>query len=392
MDYMSVEEAAQKWGVSIRSVQLHCQKGNVQGVVLSGKAWRIPSSALRPMRKPRAKGRPSTILAALKSEKDSRIKGALYHKLQVDFTYNSNHIEGSRLTHEQTRWIFETHTIGSVSEDIPIDDIVETANHFRCVDMVIESAGAALTERFVKTLHAILKSGTVDGRRAWFSVGDYKKLDNVVGEMETCPTSQVPDEMQKLFAWYARTKKTLEDILEFHVRFEGIHPFQDGNGRIGRLIMLKECLKYVLCTSYSGKPGGFERQKTAFAISGSAFRIDQQRHAVIECTMKFLKHFAGFLTVFAVHPHRAADSQIKPQHRPRFDLFFGRKTDGEKRCVQQHIQITLVVGNDQHTLFDVVIADKIHFNTEKFYQKFAPVARTVRHPFDSGTAAHSAEK
>ena len=244
MDYMSVEEAAQKWGISIRSVQLHCQKGNVQGVVLSGKAWRIPSSALRPMRKPRAKGRPSTILAALKSEKDSRIKGALYHKLQVDFTYNSNHIAGSRLTHEQTRWIFETCTIGSVAEDIPVDDIVETANHFRCVDMVIESAGAALTERFVKTLHAILKSGTVDGRRAWFSVGDYKKLDNVVGEMETCPASQVSGEMQKLFAWYAGTKKMLEDILEFHVRFEGIHPFQDGNGRIGRLIMLKECLKY----------------------------------------------------------------------------------------------------------------------------------------------------
>ena len=244
MDYMSVEEAAQKWGLSIRSVQLHCQKGNVVGAILRGRSWGIPASAARPKRKPRAKGQPSTILAAFKAEKDCRIEGALYHRLQVDFTYNSNHMEGSRLTHEQTRWIFETRTIGSVAEDIPVDDIVETANHFRCVDMVIESATAALTERFIKTLHSVLKSGTVDSRKAWFSVGDYKKLDNVVGEMETCSASQVSEEMAKLLAWYAGSRKTLEDILEFHVRFEEIHPFQDGNGRIGRLIMLKECLKY----------------------------------------------------------------------------------------------------------------------------------------------------
>ena len=244
MEYISVDEAAQNWGISIRSVQLHCQKGNVVGAILRGRTWVIPVSAARPKRKPRAKGRPSTILAALKAEKDCRIAGALYHRLQVDFTYNSNHMEGSRLSHEQTRWIFETRTIGAVAEDIPIDDIVETANHFRCVDMVIESATAALTERFIKTLHTILKSGTVDSRKAWFSVGNYKKLDNVVGEMETCSASQVPVEMEKLLTWYAGTQKTMEDILEFHVRFEGIHPFQDGNGRIGRLIMLKECLKY----------------------------------------------------------------------------------------------------------------------------------------------------
>ena len=244
MEYMTVEETAQKWGLSIRSVQLHCQKGNVVGAILRGRSWGIPASALRPPRKHRAKGRPSTILAALKAEKDCRIEGALYHRLQVDFTYNSNHMEGSRLTHEQTRWIFETRTIGSVADDITVDDIVETAHHFRCVDMVIESATAALTERFIKTLHSVLKSGTVDSRKAWFSVGDYKKLDNVVGEMETCSASQVSEEMAKLLDWYAGSRKTLEDILEFHVRFEGIHPFQDGNGRMGRLIMLKECLKY----------------------------------------------------------------------------------------------------------------------------------------------------
>lgn len=244
MDYISVVDAAKKWGISPRSVQLHCQKGNIPGVVLSGKAWQIPSSALRPKRKPRAKGRPTTILAALKTEKSCRIMGALYHQLQVDFTYNSNHMEGSRLTHEQTRWIFETQTIGSIANDIPVDDIVETANHFRCIDAVIESATAALTERFIKVLHAMLKGGTIDSRKTWFSVGEYKKLDNVIGEMETCPASQVHCEMKKLLAWYNQTQKTLEDILEFHVRFEAIHPFQDGNGRIGRLIMLKECLKY----------------------------------------------------------------------------------------------------------------------------------------------------
>ena len=244
MRYMTVEEAAKKWNISVRSIQIHCQKGNIPGVNFKGKAWMIPNEAEKPVRKVRAKGRPKSILAALKAEKRGQVKGALYHRLQVDFTYNSNHMEGSRLTHEQTRWIFETQTIGKLEENIPVDDIVETANHFRCVDLVIESAKAALTERYIKTLHNQLKSGTGDSRKEWFSVGDYKQLDNVVGDMETCPADKVHEEMSKLLVWYNATGKTLEDIIDFHVKFERIHPFQDGNGRVGRLIMLKECLKH----------------------------------------------------------------------------------------------------------------------------------------------------
>ena len=244
MKYMTVEEAAKKWGVSVRSVQIHCQKGNVQGVNLKGKSWMIPAAAEKPARKARVKGRPNSILAALKAEKRGQVKGALYHRLQVDFTYNTNHMEGSRLTHEQTRWIFETMTVGKLPENVPVDDIVETANHFRCIDLVIESANAALTERYIKTLHNQLKSGTSDSRKAWFSVGDYKQLDNVVGDMETCPAAEVHAAMAKLLADYNVTEKTLEDIIDFHVKFERIHPFQDGNGRVGRLIMLKECLKH----------------------------------------------------------------------------------------------------------------------------------------------------
>ncbi|MBR6586832.1 MAG: Fic family protein [Kiritimatiellae bacterium] len=244
MEYMSVAEAAQKWGLTPRNVQIHCEKGNIPGVTMQGKSWQIPVDAGRPMRKPRAKGMPHSILEALKSEKRGRISGGLYHRLQIDITYNSNHIEGSRLTHEQTRWIFETQTIGNVGADVPVDDIVETANHFRAVDIIIESAGAALTEQYIKKLHAQLKGGTSDSRKAWFKVGEYKKLDNVVGEMETCPAKEVHGEMVKLLAWWKNAEKTLENLLDLHVRFEQIHPFQDGNGRVGRLILLKECLKY----------------------------------------------------------------------------------------------------------------------------------------------------
>ncbi len=244
MNYMTVAEAANKWGMTPRNVQIHCEKGNIPGTTLFGKAWRIPADAERPRRKPRAKGLPSTVLGILKAEKRGHMSGGLYHRLQIDFTYNTNHMEGSRLTHEQTRWIFETMTIGSLPGDIPVDDVVETANHFRCVDIVIESAGAALTERYVKTLHAQLKSGTSDSRKDWFAVGDYKRLDNVVGDMETCPVKDVHREMAALLAWWKDAPKTFENLLDLHVRFEKIHPFQDGNGRVGRLILLKECLKH----------------------------------------------------------------------------------------------------------------------------------------------------
>ena len=243
MRFMTVDEIAAQWGITPRQIRMYCASGRISGATLEHGEWRIPADAVKPERKSR-RTFPTTILGVLEAERSSRISGGLYHRLQIDLAYNSNHIEGSRLTHEQTRWIFETKTIGEIGADVPVDDIVETANHFRAADMVIKTATAALTEAYVKRLHEILKSGTSDSRKDWFAVGDYKRLNNVVGEMETCPAKDVHREMAKLLAWWKGAEKTLENLLDLHVRFEWIHPFQDGNGRVGRLILLKECLKY----------------------------------------------------------------------------------------------------------------------------------------------------
>ena len=184
-------------------------------------------------------------LQILQYEKAAKYSGGIYHKTQIEMTYNSNHIEGSRLTHDQTRYIFETNNIGVTGEVVNVDDVIETANHFRCIDFIIEHAKSALTEKMIKELHLMLKTGTSDARQDWFAVGAYKKMPNEVGGMSTTMPEDVAAEMQALLAAYSAKKaKTLEDILDFHVRFEMIHPFQDGNGRVGRLIMFKECLKY----------------------------------------------------------------------------------------------------------------------------------------------------
>ena len=172
------------------------------------------------------------------------MNGGIYHRTQIDLTYNSNHIEGSRLTKEQTRYIFETNTIGITTESTSVDDIIETVNHFRCIDYVIDHATERISERHIKQLHSILKANISDSNKPWFAVGDYKHLPNEVGGRETTLPEKVAEEMKKLLADYNSEKeKTLLDIIDFHVAFERIHPFQDGNGRIGRLIMLKECLR-----------------------------------------------------------------------------------------------------------------------------------------------------
>ena len=176
--------------------------------------------------------------------KAAKLHGGIYHKIQIDLTYNSNHIEGSRLTHDQTRYIFETNTIGASDGAVKVDDVVETANHFKCIDMIIDSANHMLSEAFIKQLHAVLKSGTSDSRLDWFAVGNYKKLPNEVGGMDTTAPENVGAEMKKLLAEYnAIESKTFDDLLDFHYRFERIHPFQDGNGRVGRLLLFKECLR-----------------------------------------------------------------------------------------------------------------------------------------------------
>ena len=245
MQYLSVAEIAKKWNISERSVRNYCAKGRVPDAFLDGKTWKIPKNAKKPERSNKRKKQPITLLDIFKQEKVGKYSGGIYHKTQIDLTYNSNHMEGSRLTHDQTRYIFETNTIGVEKEALNVDDVIETANHFRCIDMIIDHAKMTLTEKFIKELHLTLKNGTSDSRKDWFVVGDYKKLPNEVGGMQTALPEEVPDRMKELLTEYnAKEEKTFEDILDFHVKFERIHPFQDGNGRVGRLIMFKECLKY----------------------------------------------------------------------------------------------------------------------------------------------------
>ena len=244
MRYLSVTETAKRWDISERSVRNYCAHGRVPGAFLTGKTWTIPENAEKPERSNKKKEQ-LTLLNILQDEKANKYSGGIYHKTQIDLTYNSNHIEGSRLTHDQTRYIFETNTIGVENEVLNVDDVIETSNHFRCIDMIIDHAKAALTEKFIKELHYILKTGTSGARKDWFAVGDYKKMPNEVGGMETALPEDVVDRMKEILTEYnSKEEKTLEDILEFHVKFERIHPFQDGNGRVGRLIMFKECLKY----------------------------------------------------------------------------------------------------------------------------------------------------
>ena len=245
MQYFSVADTAKKWNLSERSVRNYCAKGRVPGAFLTGKTWNIPENAEKPARSNQKAAMPMTLLDILQEEKKKKYSGGIYHKTQIELTYNSNHMEGSRLTHEQTRYIFETNTIGVENEVLNVDDVIETANHFRCIDMIIDHAKAPLTEKFIKELHLILKSGTSDSRKDWFAVGNYKKLPNEVGGMDTTLPEDVAGKMKALLAEYnSKNTQTLEDILAFHVKFERIHPFQDGNGRVGRLIMFKEWLKY----------------------------------------------------------------------------------------------------------------------------------------------------
>ena len=244
MEYVSVAKMAEKWEISERSVRNYCAQGRINGAKLIGKTWYIPADARKPERANGRKAAP-TLLDILREQKDGKMTGGIYHKVQVDLTYNSNHMEGSRLTHDQTRYIFETNTIGFENEVVNVDDVIETANHFRCIDLVIDQASAALTEKLIKQLHFVLKTGTSDSRKDWFAVGEYKRMPNEVGGSDTTLPEDVAAEMRKLLASYnALTTKTFEDIVAFHVAFERIHPFQDGNGRVGRLILFKECLKH----------------------------------------------------------------------------------------------------------------------------------------------------
>ena len=244
MEFISVSEAAEKWGITPRVVRGYCEAGRVPGAFQTGRIWNIPADAVKPQRKPKQRKNPETLLERLRLEKDAGISGGIYHKVQIELTYNSNHIEGSRLSHDQTRYIFETNTIGVEQSSMNVDDIVETVNHFRCIDYIIDNAVRKLSENMIRQLHMLLKSGTSDSRKKWFAVGEYKRMENEVDGNATTPPEEVPGAMKKLIEDYNQHERiTLEEILGFHYELETIHPFQDGNGRIGRLIMFKECLR-----------------------------------------------------------------------------------------------------------------------------------------------------
>lgn len=243
MKYISVSEFAKKWNIPERTVRNYCATGKIIGAFITGKTWNIPEDYVFTEKESSKKFSKNVLLNYLKEQKDMKLKGGIYHRTQIDLTYNSNRIEGSKLTQDQTRFIFETNTIGISKEAVNVDDIIETTNHFRCIDLIIDKANRKLTETFIKELHYLLKFGTSDSRKDWFNTGEYKKLPNEVGGNKTCAPENVASEMKKLVQNYNSIEnKTLEDIIDFHYQFEIIHPFQDGNGRVGRLIMFKECL------------------------------------------------------------------------------------------------------------------------------------------------------
>ncbi len=242
MEYISVKEWAEAHGVSERTARNYCAQGKIVGAFLVGKTWSIPADA--ELTNKNKTTNISPLLTALREQKAGKTKGGIYHRVQIDLTYNSNHIEGSRLTQDQTRYIFETNTIGITDDAVNVDDIIETSNHFRAIDYIIDETDSKLTENHIKHLHFLLKSGTSDERKSWFRVGDYKKLPNEVGGNDTTKPENVRKEIKSLLKEYNSKKNpTIEDIIDFHKRFEAIHPFQDGNGRVGRLIMFRECLR-----------------------------------------------------------------------------------------------------------------------------------------------------
>lgn len=243
MEYISVKEWSERHGISERTARNYCAKGKLEGAFLVGKTWNIPTDAELPKRIKKSE-KASALLTLLREQMAGKVKGGIYHRVQIDLTYNSNHIEGSRLTRDQTRYIFETNTIGFTNQAVNVDDIIETTNHFRAIDYIISETSGKLTESYIKHLHFLLKSGTSDERKSWFKVGDYKKLPNEVGGNDTVAPEDVHREMKALLDCYNGKKDiSLEDIIDFHHRFETIHPFQDGNGRVGRLIMFRECLR-----------------------------------------------------------------------------------------------------------------------------------------------------
>ncbi len=293
MRYISVSQFAKKYDISERTVRNQCAVGKIEGAFLTGKNWNIPYDATPPTRKSATKFA-SPLLNALREQKSMQLKGGIYHRTQIDLTYNSNHIEGSRLTHDQTRYIFETNTIGITDQSVNVDDIIETSNHFRCIDLIIDRTEERLSEEFIKELHRMLKQGTSDSRKEWFAVGDYKRLPNEVGGNQTTLPENVHPQMKVLLKEYnSKKQKTFEDIIDLHQRFEAIHPFQDGNGRVGRLITFKECL------AYAHVPFSITDELKMFYYRGLQ-QWDNQREYLIDTCLTAQDNYKAILDYFKI--------------------------------------------------------------------------------------------
>ena len=294
MEYLSTSRVAALWGVSERSVRNYCAQGRVPGAFLTGKTWSIPADARKPERANAKAPARNPLLERLREEKAAKVRGGIYHKVQVDLAFNSNHIEGSRLSLDQTRLIFETATVGFEGEPVRFNDVVETLNHFRAVDFIIDAAAEPLSEQLVKELHRILKSGTTDEGVDWFNVGEYKALPNEVAGARTVLPQDVPGAMRGLLADYdPAAEHGLEDIVGFHVAFERIHPFQDGNGRVGRLVMFKECLANGVV------PFIIEDQMKAFYYRGLA-EWDDERGFLMDTCLAAQDRFGAALDYFRI--------------------------------------------------------------------------------------------
>lgn len=253
MNYLSVSEIARRWGVSERTVRNWCAVGKIKGAFLTGKTWNIPEDVVRPRRGKEKPYSDNPLLNILKEQKDMQLRGGIYHRVQIELTYNSNHIEGSRLTQEQTRHIFETNTLGVTDQAVNVDDVIETSNHFRCIDLVIDKAASGrLTETFVKELHRILKAGTSDSRRTWFRVGEYKKLPNEVGGQETTPPEQVAAQMKALLRTIMPLRiKLLKTSWRSTTLLSAFTPFRTATAAWGGLSCLRSALPTASCPSSS---------------------------------------------------------------------------------------------------------------------------------------------
>jgi Fic family protein len=297
MNYLSVAQIAKKWGISERSVRNYANQGRITGAILVEKIWQIPENADKPERKKKSEKKPLDLLKVLIAEKQFGIRGGIYHKIQIELTYNSNHIEGSKLTHDQTRYIYETNAIGSAEGIFPVDDIIETTNHFRCIDIIIDQAPKSISEQLIKQLHRTLKNGTSESRKEWFAVGNYKKFPNEVGGKKTALPEEVSQNMKTLISEYKVNKqKTLTEIIEFHYQFESIHPFQDGNGRVGRLIMFKELLRNGLV------PFIIDDELKMFYYRGLS-EWNQERGYLLDTCLAAQDKFKAYLDYFRI-PYR----------------------------------------------------------------------------------------